>query len=676
MVHFVGAGPGAVDLITVRGMQLLGEADVAIYAGSLVNRKLLDFCNKDCRRYDSAKMSLEEIVAVMAEADAKGEEIVRLHSGDPSLYGAIREQMDCLIERGIDYDCTPGVTAAFGAAASLRMEYTLPERTQTLILTRLGGRTPVPERERMALLAMHQSSMAIYLSAGEGARLRDELLLGGYPPETPVTIVYRATWPEELVICSNVNKFVDKLKEHKISQTAVILVGEAAGQGDIKTWINSGRSIQRSKLYDPEFETGFRKAEGKADGSERILEDESAEERFDQADIESSTLLHGSRTAGTKIPTVLDVIFFTDASNRRVPQVAEEIIADKEGTVLLRQHFYGERPRTDKIVREAFERRHAILFVGAMGIAVRKIAPYIRDKQTDSAVLVMDSAGEYVIPVLSGHIGGANDLCRRIAERIGAEPVITTGTDVKGKFAIDVYAVRQGLLIGNREGIRFISGKLLNGKDITITIQDDRYKGNVSDLSENVMLIPWDNGFGADRADVVVADEGRHIGSNGEERADVVVADRDRQIERNESHPALLLHPKRFVLGIGCKRDIEFTMLRNFIKTCLNKVGIAERQVRAIASLDRKWDERCLLEYAVYLRVPFQTFTAEELVGLPGQFHGSRFVEEMVGIDNVCERAAMAGAGVFGTVPKMRLPKQAENGITLAVAEFDPIITF
>ena len=197
MVYFVGAGSGAADLITVRGMHLLEQADVIIYAGSLVNPQLLDYAHEGCEIYNSAKMTLDEVIEVMKKAEQDGKMTVRLHTGEPSIYGAVREQMDELDLLGIEYESCPGVSACFGAAASLNLEYTLPEVSQSLIITRMEGRTAVPPKESIESFAAHQASMAIYLSTGLLDELSGRLIAGGYSAETPAALVYKATWPEE-----------------------------------------------------------------------------------------------------------------------------------------------------------------------------------------------------------------------------------------------------------------------------------------------------------------------------------------------------------------------------------------------------------------------------------------------------------------------------------------------
>ena len=196
MVYFVGAGTGAADLITVRGMRLLQKADVIIYAGSLVNPQLLDYASESCEIYNSAKMTLDEVITVMKAAEADGKMTVRLHTGEPSIYGAVREQMDELDELLIPYESCPGVSACFGAAASLNIEYTLPGISQSLIITRMEGRTKVPPKESIESFAAHHASMAIYLSTGLLGKLTESLIEGGYEADTPAAIVYKATWPQ------------------------------------------------------------------------------------------------------------------------------------------------------------------------------------------------------------------------------------------------------------------------------------------------------------------------------------------------------------------------------------------------------------------------------------------------------------------------------------------------
>lgn len=250
MIHFVGAGPGAPDLITLRGAALLEQADCVIYAGSLVNPALLERTKQGCEIHNSAAMTLEQVLAVMEAMEAAGKDTVRLHTGDPSLFGAIREQMDALDARGIPYDDTPGVSSFSGAAAALNAEYTLPGVSQTLIISRMAGRTPVPEGENLAALARHEASLVLFLSSGLLEQVQGELLRGGYGPETPAAIVYKATWPEEKVVRCTVATLAQRGREENIRKTALLLIGDFLDP-----------RYQRSKLYDPTFATEFRPAQ-------------------------------------------------------------------------------------------------------------------------------------------------------------------------------------------------------------------------------------------------------------------------------------------------------------------------------------------------------------------------------------------------------------------------------
>ena len=247
MIDFVGAGPGAADLITVRGRELLEAADIVIYAGSLVNPKLLDYCKQGCEIYNSASMTLAEIVDVEAAGDLAGKRVVRLHTGDPSLYGAIREQMDLLDERGIAYEVTPGVSSFCGAAAALDAEYTLPGISQSVIITRMEGRTPVPEGEKLRKMASHGCTMVLFLTSSLVEEAQGELLAGGYDPDTPAAIVYKATWPDQRVYRCTVGTLFKTATENDITKTALIVIG---------SFLEAEH--ERSMLYDPAFTHMFR----------------------------------------------------------------------------------------------------------------------------------------------------------------------------------------------------------------------------------------------------------------------------------------------------------------------------------------------------------------------------------------------------------------------------------
>ena len=597
MINFVGAGPGAVDLISLRGKTLIEKADVIIYAGSLVNPGLLEFAKEGAEIYDSAKMTLEEVLDVMKAADSAGKDVVRLHTGDQSIYGAIREQMDALDKLGIAYDSCPGITAACAAASSLDLEFTLPDISQTLIITRMEGRTPVPEKEKIESLAAHQASMAVYLSAGMLDRLSERLIAGGYMADTPAAIVYKASWPDEEKYICTVGSLADTAREHNIKKTAMILVGDVIGCSD----------YSRSKLYDPSFETGFRKAAA-GTGVQSVDTKGAAEEHL-------------------RFPYTYRAICFSDRGMR----VLKRLIQAAEGKgIEVPKAYYSfnaeEVPegfehlegRIKDWAEEGFKDNATLIFVGAAGIAVRTIAPFVKDKLSDSAVIVIDDNGNNVIPLLSGHAGGANKTAVIFAELLNAQPVITTSSDINDAFSADVFAAEKRLTIRNRDGIKKVSAKAIEGKAISLSIKDYPPKEPV---------------------DIIVADE------------------TDREY-------SLLLSPKKYILGMGMKKDTPLEKIEEFALKVLSDASVGIDDIYAIATIDIKENEPGLKTFSKKYRIPVISFEAELLNKVSGDFTSSDFVKKTTGTDNVCERAAVLCAGGG----ELLVHKTVGGGITAAVA--------
>ncbi len=248
MISFIGAGPGDPELLTLKGKKLIDDADVIVYAGSLVNPEVLSGAKPTAEIYNSATMNLDEVIDVMSKAESEGKKVVRVHTGDPAVYGAHREQMDRLNELGIVYQVVPGVSSVFACAAVLNKEFTLPDVSQTVILTRMEGRTPMPSGEKLSDLARHHATMAIFLSIGFMDDMTKQLLAGGYSPDTPVAVVYKATWPDQRIILGKISDISEKVREAGITKTALTLVGDFLGD-----------EYELSKLYDPAFTTEFRK---------------------------------------------------------------------------------------------------------------------------------------------------------------------------------------------------------------------------------------------------------------------------------------------------------------------------------------------------------------------------------------------------------------------------------
>lgn len=309
---------------------------------------------------------------------------------------------------------------------------------------------------------------------------------------------------------------------------------------------------------------------------------------------------------------------------------------------------YVEQPLTEW-TGEQMKKRRSLLFIGACGIAVRAIAPFLTDKLNDVPVLVMDEQGRFVIPVLAGHVGGANELAVSLAERMGSTPVITTATDLNHCFAVDLFARRNALHIVNKDGIAKVSSRILAGEEVTMAVEEGHFREEEAGILGEKRLLEEIN-----------VPEGIRLVST-ESLADVLVAPASYGQGR-----LLTLRPKEYVIGIGCKRGKAAEQIDHFVNRALKESGISMEQVAAFASIDRKKDEEGILWMSSHYGIPFVTYSAEELQQVEGTFHASEFVKSQVGVDNVCERAALRFSGPDGI---LITGKQAEDGITAAIVK-------
>lgn len=686
MVHFVGAGPGACDLITVRGMNRIKEADVIIYAGSLVNPELLSYAKADCEIYNSAHMTLEDVVSVMREAEAAGKGTVRLHTGDPSVYGAIREQMDLLDECGIAYDVCPGVSAVFGAAASLACEYTLPDVTQTLILTRAEGKTPVPEKENLRSLAAHRASLVLYLSSGLARKVRQELLLGGYAEDTPVAVVYKATWPEEKIIRTTLAKLPEDMEAAGITKTALIIVSPALGS-----------VYEKSRLYDAAFATEYRGATEITfpAGIRRVL--------LITCSVRGYATM---QKLAKKLENISGAEIITKVKCEALPEVS------MKGTVKACVDAY-------------FEQVDAIVFVTASGIAVRSVAEHLTHKSKDPAIVCMDECGKHVISLVSGHAGGANALTQMLADVMWATPVITTATDVEGRFSVDDYARKHNLVVTDWAKAKAISAEVLatGAKPVWVdeaagSQEEEKNECEICKVQKSTGIDGCENRI--DRCENRVDGcESRVDGCENEvDRCENRIDGCENRIDgcenridgcenkvdgcENEidvqklqigSHQVVItpqdvsvdaqtlqLIPRCIVAGVGCKKGTSVDKIEHAVQDAFAKAGLRMEALCAVASIDLKKNEVGLLEFCETRKVPFKTYAAEELRAVPGIYSASEFVSGVTGVDNVCERSAVKyasehatnqGEPLLGRQAKhgeLLLRKQAHGGVTVALA--------
>lgn len=644
MVHFVGAGPGACDLITVRGMNRIKEADVIIYAGSLVNPELLSYAKADCEIYNSAHMTLEDVVSVMREAEAAGKGTVRLHTGDPSVYGAIREQMDLLDECGIAYDVCPGVSAVFGAAASLACEYTLPDVTQTLILTRAEGKTPVPEKENLRSLAAHRASLVLYLSSGLARKVRQDLLLGGYAEDTPVAVVYKATWPEEKIIRTTLAKLPEDMEAAGISKTALIIVSPALGN-----------DYEKSRLYDAAFATEYRGATEIAfpTGIRRVL--------LITCSVRGYATM---QKLAKKLENISGAEIITKVKCEALPE------ASMKETVKACVDAY-------------FEQVDAIVFVTASGIAVRSVAEHLTHKSKDPAIVCMDECGKHAISLVSGHAGGANAFTQMLADVMWATPVITTATDVEGRFSVDDYARKHNLVVTDWAKAKAISAEVLatGAKPVWV----DEAAGSQEEEKNACEICKVQKSTGIDGCENRVDGcESRVDGCENEIDVQklqigshqVVITPQDVSVDAQ----TLQLIPRCIVAGVGCKKGTSVDKIEHAVQDAFAKAGLRMEALCAVASIDLKKNEVGLLEFCETRKVPFKTYAAEELRAVPGIYSASEFVSGVTGVDNVCERSAVKcasehatnqGEPLLGRQAKhgeLLLRKQAYGGVTVALA--------
>jgi precorrin-4 C11-methyltransferase len=600
-VYFIGAGPGDPELITVRGARIIEAADLIVYAGSLVPQPLLRQAKKDAEIHDSASLSLEETHALLCDGVMKDMIVARVHTGDPALYGAIQEQIQLLEKEKISYEVIPGVTVAFAAAAALGRQLTQPGASQTLILTRLAGRTPVPESENLAGLAQHQASMVIYLSVSKIREVVAELKQG-YPEDTPVVVAYRIGWPDERFIAGNLTDIADKIEKSEIRRQAVILVGQAM----------SGKLEDRSKLYDPTFAHGFRQSQQK-EGTER---------------------------------QGVAVLALTPEGSKLAAHIAAEL---EESSLYLPDEqassIGGAYPFTDfkETFAKCISKHKGLVCVMATGIVVRFLAPLLKSKDEDPAVVVLDEMGNNVISLLSGHLGGANRLAREIAAITGGREIITTATDVQGKISFDDLAGQAGLVIENLDRVKTINMALL--KEGQIGLYDpgkwlQRYLPDTAELQ--ILQLPEEAGKGGLSGWIFVSDT----------------------LGFFEPPPCLIVRPKSLVVGVGCKRGTEAAEIDAALVRVFTESNLSLLAVRNLATVELKKDEEGLNELVKLYHWPVIYYSVSDLQAPVEVPSPSDKVMKYLGVESVCEKAAVLSAGA----EELLVPKQILGKVTVAVA--------
>ena len=604
IVYFVGAGPGDPELITVKGQRLIAQADLILYAGSLVPEDLLQGAPAHAECRSSLKMKLAQQVSLMAQAVNAGKTVVRLHTGDPSIYGAIAEQMQALRQEGVPYRVVPGVSSALAAAAALQVELTLPEQTQTVILTRLGGRTPVPESENLAALAAHHSSLIIFLSTGMIDRVVNDLLAAGYTPQTPVAVVYRVSWPDEKVIRGTLVDIVQTLSVAEITHHALIVVSPALDQ-------DQGEVSPVSHLYSSALDSS---------------------RRDNQVAIVALTR-NGVKTGHCLLQRLPDGLLY--APERFVPEVPADARIIPTITSIR------------QTLQSAFLRHRALVCIMASGIVVREIASLLRAKHVDPAVVVMDEAGHYAISLISGHKGGANALAVQCAEILGGQAVVTTASDTQGLPSLDLLAKQYGWQMKPTRHLTAISAAMVNGQPICI-YQDCGELSWLRGLEDS----PFQK---MDNFEKFAVSETEHR---------ICITYRETASHFDPSMSVLVFHPPCLHLGIGCNRDTPAEEIASAIKDTLRRHKLSLHSIASLATIDIKADEKGILALSRGKGWPLRFYSKEDLSSVEAIPNPSDKAMECVGVAGVAEPAAVLSAGAKDWL----VEKQKYPNVTVAVA--------
>lgn len=606
-VYFIGAGPGDPELLTLKAARLIRAADTILYAGSLVSPDVLRDAATTAEIYNTAGMKLAEQVAVMVDAARAGKTVARLHTGDPSLYGAIAEQMRELAAAGVACTIVPGVSSAMAAAAALGIEYTLPEETQTLILTRLAGKTPVPPAEALAGLAAHRASMAIFLSTGMIDRVVDELYAAGYTPDAAVAVVFRASWPDEKVIRSTLGEIAGLLQRDEITHQGLIIVSPALRPA-------AADPAHVSHLYGGAQEPPPRAA------STAII-----------------ALTRNGAATGLRLQAALpDAILYA-------PQ--RFLSAEDAARANVRPYAIAVR----QVLQDAFMAHSALVCIMASGIVVRELAPLLRSKHSDPAVVVADEAGRHAVSLLSGHLGGANALAQRVADLLGGTAVLTTASDTQGAPALDLLGAGWGWRIERAGHLTAASAALVNGEPV----------GVWQEAGETAWwpATPPANLRRYDTFEALLA---------ARPAAALLITPRLLADSALRALPAAVVYrPHCLVAGVGCNRGTPAGEILAAIDATLAEAGLSAAAVRCAATVEDKRDEPGLLAACAERGWPLEFIARPRLAAVPELPTPSPAAQAALGVPGVAEPAALVAAGAA----RLLVEKRKFANVTVAVAQ-------
>lgn len=598
IVYFSGAGPGDPGLITVKAAELIRQADVILYAGSLVNPAILGQAGSEAKLINTARLSLARQIEIMKQSALDGLVIARLHTGDPSLYSAIHEQISELDQLGIPWLIIPGVTAAFAAAASLGIEYTLPLACQSLILTRVEGKTPLPETESLRSFAAHHCSLAIYLSAGMIGKVIAQFRAAAYPENTSVVVASRVSWPDERCIRGTLNTIERLADEAGITHQALIIVSPAL----------EGDSGVLSHLYGT-----FQKVKHRQKTAVITLSADSLKIGRLIADSLPETELY--------IPEKL-----------WHPEFAQK------------QNAHGYKNGVRQILQETFQTCSALICLMAVGIVVRELAPCLRNKHEDPAVVVLDEKGQFVISLLSGHCGGANALAKAVAAVTHGQAVITTASDTQQLPALDLLIAEKGWTISEGSDLTSLMSAMVDHQRIGLVSDQstEEFSGFPFEPFSEINEIPQNIG------NVVIV-------SSKEIPPDL--------LRRFQS--VLLLRPKTLWLGVGCNKGATMAEIDAFMKDAMEEAGLSPDAVCGLATIPEKGAEAGLLAFCEKYHFPLRLIGHEAIRQLGDLPTPSLYAKTLFDIQGVAEPCAIIAADRG----RLLLEKRKSANVTLAIAE-------
>lgn len=581
-VYFIGAGPGDPELITIKGEKRIAAAGLILYAGSLVPKEILRAARTDAEIHDTARMPLKRQIEIMADAAWKGKTVARVHTGDPSIFGAMDEQMRGLRERNVAFEVVPGVSSVFAAAAALNLEFTLPDITQTLILTRVSGRTAVPEKERLRDLGRHRASLAIFLSTSLLPQVVSELTEAGYDADTDVAVVYRASWPDQIVLHATLGTIQAEAERAGLTNQSLIIVSPSLARPSAPAVSHLYGAYQDRK----EIRSGhaiFALTEPALVFARKLL-----------AEIPNATL-------------------FVPESLIRSDDDAKEITAIRNG---IRDALQNE-----------FLRAESLICIMASGIVVRSLAPVLANKHHDPAVIVADPQGKFIVSLLSGHEGGANALAQRIAQISGGQAVVTTASDNREIPALDVLAKKHHWKIHPQSDLAAVMAALVNETPVTLLHDADLA------LPDALRPIGW-------KTVRPLSESEREL----ESPAVIFTCRPLESLHIGTMKRTVVIHPRILCLGIGCNRGTDAAEILTAVSDVFSAENLALECVREVASVDAKADEGGLLEAARSRGWDIRFFNRAEIESVSNLIQPSAAALKALGVSGVAEPCALLAA--------------------------------